>query len=577
MTQYFDGEATGGGGAVDSVNGQTGVVVLTKSSVGLGNVNNTSDLDKPISTATQTALDGKQDEIAVSNGQVIYQESPGNITGFPGLFASGSDGLTSGITLNPNGESGGAGHGGFTININPISNTPDYAWNLHNFSANIDTDDDGFSFGTNGECLRLIGNTISHVNKSNIGGVAFISNYFNLGNGTDAFSVRGIAYSYGFGEVNANVTVDGPIQGYGFQPNLEVGSATTSNCYINAFYDFSNMDVPVNNYQSFAASPQIAKINNNKNYTGVNLNPTIDEFDGNANFLGLSVAGNFTNFGTGQYYGLNINSTVGDVVNAFGAYINMNNVTATGSKYALFTEGNVQINGSLAFSGGLSIGQLNAFAAQELSDGGGTPASVHFLISQPFIGDNETIANADIIGVNTAALITIGANSAITTAFLGIAALGLPAVVNMAAGSTVDRVSGATFALSLDAGAGGGTIAELALCRATAIPNGITAVTNCIGYKFDFPFGFSATNTWGLYADVDCPNYMEGSLIVGTSDQPTNSSVGIEIDSTTKALLLSRMTTTERNALTAVNGMVIYNTTDSKVQAYAGGSWVDLH
>lgn len=48
-------------GAVASVNGQTGVVVLTKSDIGLGNVDNTSDLDKPISTATQLALDGKAD------------------------------------------------------------------------------------------------------------------------------------------------------------------------------------------------------------------------------------------------------------------------------------------------------------------------------------------------------------------------------------------------------------------------------------------------------------------------------------------------------------------------------------
>lgn len=36
-------------------------------------------------------------------------------------------------------------------------------------------------------------------------------------------------------------------------------------------------------------------------------------------------------------------------------------------------------------------------------------------------------------------------------------------------------------------------------------------------------------------------------------------------------------TTTERNALTAANGMVIYNTTDNKLQVYANGSWVDLH
>ena len=45
--------------SVTSVNGQTGVVVLTKSSIGLGNVDNTSDLSKPISTLTQAALDNK--------------------------------------------------------------------------------------------------------------------------------------------------------------------------------------------------------------------------------------------------------------------------------------------------------------------------------------------------------------------------------------------------------------------------------------------------------------------------------------------------------------------------------------
>ena len=48
---------------VDSVNGQTGVVVLTKTDVGLGNVENTSDANKPISTATQTALNLKQNSL----------------------------------------------------------------------------------------------------------------------------------------------------------------------------------------------------------------------------------------------------------------------------------------------------------------------------------------------------------------------------------------------------------------------------------------------------------------------------------------------------------------------------------
>ena len=46
-------------GAVDSVAGKTGVVTLVKGDVGLGNVDNTSDANKPVSTAQQTALNLK--------------------------------------------------------------------------------------------------------------------------------------------------------------------------------------------------------------------------------------------------------------------------------------------------------------------------------------------------------------------------------------------------------------------------------------------------------------------------------------------------------------------------------------
>ena len=48
-----------GKGSVISVNNLTGEVVLTKSNIGLGNVDNTSDRNKPVSTAQQAALDLK--------------------------------------------------------------------------------------------------------------------------------------------------------------------------------------------------------------------------------------------------------------------------------------------------------------------------------------------------------------------------------------------------------------------------------------------------------------------------------------------------------------------------------------
>ena len=62
----LDGMSPGGGG-VTGVKGdsestyRTGNVNITKGNIGLGNVNNTSDADKPVSTATQTALNGKAD------------------------------------------------------------------------------------------------------------------------------------------------------------------------------------------------------------------------------------------------------------------------------------------------------------------------------------------------------------------------------------------------------------------------------------------------------------------------------------------------------------------------------------
>lgn len=60
-TPVNGGTDSGGGVAgVSSVNTRAGDVTLSKTDVGLSNVDNTTDLLKPISTATQSALDGKE-------------------------------------------------------------------------------------------------------------------------------------------------------------------------------------------------------------------------------------------------------------------------------------------------------------------------------------------------------------------------------------------------------------------------------------------------------------------------------------------------------------------------------------
>lgn len=247
-----------------------------------------------------------------------------------------------------------------------------------------------------------------------------------------------------------------------------------------------------------------------------------------------------------------------------------------GSKLAAFLDGDVQITGSLGFGGALSVGQLSAFYSQPIV---GALVSAHTLISEMTAPASATILGADILGVNTAALINVGASTTIAGGFLGLTAMGLPAVAFIGAGAFVERVAGGTFALSLSGGTG--TIGTMALCRSTVIPDGTTTVSRLYGYEFDLPFGDPGTDTWGLYLRPDVPSWIQGSLLVGGApgggnDLPTNSSVGVEIDSTTKALLLSRMTTAQRNALTAVAGMLIFNTDTSSFEGYNGTIWVAL-
>lgn len=74
---------TGAGGGVASFNGRKGNVVpangdYTKAQVGLSNVDNTSDANKPISKATQAALNDKQSKIT-ANG-ILKGDGSGNIT-----------------------------------------------------------------------------------------------------------------------------------------------------------------------------------------------------------------------------------------------------------------------------------------------------------------------------------------------------------------------------------------------------------------------------------------------------------------------------------------------------------------
>lgn len=87
-----------------------------------------------------------------------------------------------------------------------------------------------------------------------------------------------------------------------------------------------------------------------------------------------------------------------------------------------------------------------------------------------------------------------------------------------------------------------------------------------------YDVGATATRARNIYANRIIAT--SGTLGIGTLAPVT--SAALEIVSTTGALLPPRMTTTQRDALTPVNGMILYNSTANQLQGYVGGSWASL-
>ena len=563
------------------------------------------------------------------------------------------------------------------INIEPLQDSPDEIYSLDGNYFNFDPTSTGFNLGTNGVALKFKSNSVDHFGTGNLGSINFTENTFNIGNGTDPIEFKGFGYSFGFGTINDKVNLVGPLQGYGFQPNMDALATFDSGSYVNAFYDFANFNCSINNYTSFSAGPTIENINTTNSYVGMNLNPTINNFTGDSGAVGIGLYGTYGDLGTYGYSGINLNPTISSAGYAVGLNVTMDNVTpapgneseltvqdltytfisvgnnnyhtmaytsgatagsevvsilgsditiqiedgvstATQIKTAIdatglvtiinttisgvggnaqtifsatnfingtnpgfilaaYLDGDVEITGNLNFGGTLSFGNLNGFYQTTVIDGGGNPNLVNNLVTGLLMPASTTTANVDTIGANTTMLLTIDANSVNTSGpfKLGAAVLSLPVVVETHTGSSLDFINMGLYALNLAGSSTGGTIDRVNGARVEAIPNGITTVNEFVAYEFDQIFGQVGTDVWGFHiVPAYAENFLGGSLKIGGSDKVSNSSVAFEIESTSKALVLSRMDTTSRDAMTPIAGMQIYNTTTNTIQYYNGTIWV---
>tara|TARA_Y100000310_G_scaffold130485_1_gene129667 strand:- start:562 stop:1920 length:1359 start_codon:yes stop_codon:yes gene_type:complete len=81
----------------------------------------------------------------------------------------------------------------------------------------------------------------------------------------------------------------------------------------------------------------------------------------------------------------------------------------------------------------------------------------------------------------------------------------------------------------------------------------------------------ASTSGSTLNALASAMTIKEGRVGIGT--EVPNSGALLELASTTQALILPRMNTTQRDAIAGENGMLIYNSSTNKLNAFCNGSW----
>jgi len=500
--------------------------------------------------------------------------------------------------------------------INPTMNIVNSTWTANQTRFALGTDDSGFSYCTDGSGQILMQQLIfDSINKSSWNDVLISDMRGEYGNGVDAQTFRNWWAASMYARFKTGVSSSGNVTFLNATMDADAGSSLTD---IRAVTITGNVNGTFSgNYSGFSLSPNVTTTFNSflgyqvqGNYSGLTggffgmvANPQISALGGQ--FRGVSVEPTITtsaNSAIGYFLGLNIGTVtggttqglaIGGTIGDTGAFeyqgISVSPQITTGSGDANGIVVNMggcatsgQVRGIQVQNGRSSFQQIDAFGQQTVVTGSGNPASVHSFISSVDCPASGTITNDDTIGTEIIGLMGFGANSTSTaSAFgIGVAATFAAAVVSIFTGATVDQATGGAFGMALDSGNTGGTIDTASMVKAFCLPEGGTqTITNLIGFDFALPFGDPGTYSWGLYDRAAKSNWMNKSLkiggVAGSTDRPANDSCGLELE--TLAVRFANLDTTARNALTALAGMVIYNTTTDKLQVYAAGSWADLN
>lgn len=360
-------------------------------------------------------------------------------------------------------------------------------------------------------------------------------------------------------------------------PTFQSGSALTGD--FTGFILQPQLDSGVcSNYRGWSNFPNLGSgaAFSTSNYYGIQENPTLASGSTITNYNGLTLNSNFQAGSTvGVFNGLTISTanpgtTLSSQCNGITVQLD-NFVLVDGIKNGInIGDGSLQSGYNLKtsnFPGGISgFFQVNALGVTfEVSSGfpltGGQMGFANNIGSQFLFLDD----------MNAGAIPPIGVSS---NGFVG--------QIGVALGKTADTVNymfaGAQVA---PFGGDGGTVTNLAFYTAYGLIDGggNMSVTNMYGFRvIDQLTSFSPTNAWGFHCDdPNADNYFKKSVVVGGTTGLPDASACLDITSTTHGVKFPSMTTVQRDAIAApADGLVIFNSTTSKLQCFASATWNDM-
>lgn len=497
------------------------------------------------------------------------------------------------------------------MNLNPTQASPDNANAIWQFGTSVDQGNTGFGLGANGLAVKNLDNAIRFQGSGANGSVQLFNNNLDLGNsgtpvagsitGADLFD-NGVFLHNGYTigtngvtgqnlQLNSEVgsTMQGGLNGYSLSYNLlgdvatvvggfngytvggEIKPTNTPSAGMTSFISFLNLDTSLNNANIFSdntnlgSSAAITIPNYTSFQAGAHLfsGSTLTNFQGENISLAVDAGATINNY-TGLNIGQNINSAA--TVNQFtGLQINAASYTLASGFHgtAIDSQGMHNFFNPVDFPAG-----FNGFIPNLNNMGG----NFHIVSGSPVTG-------LDAFGNNLAWTLTAEDDVGVGPAGLGVSAVGFVGQLDVRAGKTFSPSFSFAFGgASVPPTSTGGSIAgEVAMFNAVGIINSGGTLSIANQTSFLMPTGFNgcgfATSCWGVkIAEPAADNSFAKNVIIEAT-QPTNASVGLEINSTTKALLESRMSTAQRLALTAVNGMRVYDSTLNQFMCYEAGSW----